>query len=157
MGVFGGILATFGATIAAAILGSAASISASEFYGSLVKPTWAPPAGVFGPVWTVLYVMIAISGWLIYRSDAPNTKMLLGVFVAHLAVNALWSWTFFRWDSGLGSVMVIVALWLMILWLVVAFWRVKPFAGALLIPYLLWVTFAAALNIAVWRLNPVVL
>lgn len=154
MGVFGGILATFGATVAAAILGSAASISAAEFYGRLAKPTWAPSAGVFGPVWTLLYVMIAISGWQIYRSGPPNVRLLLGLFVAQLALNALWSWTFFKWESGLGSMATIVALWVAIVVVIVGFWRVSPLAGALMLPYLAWVSFAAALNAALWRLNP---
>ncbi len=157
MGIFGGVLATFGATIAAAAIGSAASISAGEFYGRLLKPSWAPPAGVFGPVWSVLYVMIAISGWLIYRSGAPSTKALLTLFVVQLILNALWSWTFFKWESGPASTATILALWIAIIATIVGFWRVNPAAGALMVPYLAWVSFAAALNMAIWRLNPGIL
>jgi tryptophan-rich sensory protein len=150
-------LATIGATIVAAFIGSAASITASEFYGRLAKPSWAPSAGVFGPVWTVLYIMIAVAGRQIYRSDPPNVRVLLGLFVAQLVLNALWSWTFFKWESGAGSMATIVALWLAIVIVIVGFWRVSPLAGALMIPYLAWVSFAAALNVALWRLNPTLL
>lgn len=157
MGVFGGFLATIGATIVAALLGSAASISAAEFYGRLAKPTWAPSTGVFGPVWTVLYIMIAVAGWQIYRSDPPNVRVLLGLFVAQLFLNALWSWTFFKWESGAGSMATIVALWIAILVVIIGFWRVSPLAGALMLPYLAWVSFAGVLNAALWRMNPTLL
>lgn len=148
-----GLLATFGATALTAVVGSAASISATEFYARLAKPAWAPPAGVFGPVWTLLYVMMATAGWLIYRSGAPNTKALLGLFLTQLSLNALWSWTFFKWESGLGSIATIVVLWVSILATVVGFWRANSASGALMLPYLAWVSFAAALNWAIWKLN----
>lgn len=154
MSVLLGFMATIGATVIAAFLGSAASISAAEFYARLAKPGWAPSAGVFGPVWTVLYIMMATAGWQIYRSDPPNVKVLLGLFVAQLVLNALWSWTFFKWESGAGSMATIVALWVAILVVIIGFWRVSPLAGALMIPYLAWVSFAAVLNAALWRLNP---
>lgn len=157
MGMFAGIMATIGATIAAAFIGSAASISAPDFYARLTKPTWAPQAGVFGPVWTVLYIMMAVAGWQIYRSDPPNVRVLLWLFVVQLVLNALWSWTFFKWESGAGSMATIVALWLAIVVVIVGFWRVSPLAGALMLPYLAWVSFAAALNAAMWRLNPTLL
>ena len=149
-----GLLTTFGATVAAAIVGSAASITAADFYGRLVQPPWAPPSWVFGPVWTILYVLMAIAGWLVYQSGASNTKALMGLFLAQLILNALWSWTFFQWESGLGSFITILGLWVAILVLIVTFWRVHPAAGVLLIPYLVWVSFAATLNGALWRLNP---
>lgn len=155
--MIGGVLVTFGATVVAAVIGGAASVSASEFYARLAKPTWAPPGAVFGPVWTVLYAMMATSAWLIYRSGSPNTKALLALFLAQLCLNALWSWTFFKWESGAGSIATIVGLWLAIVLLVVGFWRVSPLAGMLLIPYLAWVTFAAVLNGTIWRMNPTLL
>lgn len=157
MGGLLGFLATIGATIAAAFIGSAASITAAEFYGRLVKPSWAPPASVFGPVWTVLYIMMAAAGWQIYRADPPNVRLLLGLFVVQLVLNALWSWTFFKWESGLGSMTTIVGLWVAIVVVIIGFWRVSPLAGALMIPYLAWVSFASALNVALWRLNPTLL
>lgn len=153
MGLVGGLLSTFGATFLAAAIGSAASISAAEFYGRLAKPTWAPPAGVFGPVWTLLYILMAIAAWLIYRSGPTNMKALLGLFLFQLALNALWSWTFFKWESGAGSMATIVILWVSILVALIGFWRVNSVSGALMLPYLAWVTFAAALNGAIWNLN----
>lgn len=157
IGTLGGILATFGATALAAVIGSSASITASEFYGQLAKPVWSPPGSVFGPVWTTLYAMMASSAWLIYRSGATNSKVLLSLFVAQLCLNALWSWTFFTWQSGAGSMITIGLLWFAVLVTMLTFWRVNQLAGALLIPYLLWVTFAALLNGALWRLNPSIL
>ncbi len=154
MRIIAGLLTTFGATAVAAVVGSAASITAADFYGRLVQPPWAPPSGVFGPVWTLLYVLMATAGWLVYQSGASNKKALLGLFLAQLLLNALWSWTFFKWESGLGSMTTILGLWVAILALIVTFWRASPAAGALLIPYLLWVSFAAVLNGALWRLNP---
>lgn len=153
MGIVSGLIATFGATALAATIGSAASISAAEFYGRLAKPAWAPPAGVFGPVWTLLYVLMAVAAWRIYRSGSANTKSLLGLFLFQLGLNALWSWTFFKWESGFGSMITIVALWVSILATMIGFWRVNFASGMMLIPYLAWVSFAAALNWAIWNLN----
>lgn len=149
-----GFLATFGATFLAALVGSSASISASKFYAQLVKPRWAPPAKVFGPVWTVLYLMMAFSAWLIVRNGGGNTNLLLGTYGVQLAVNALWSWTFFKWKSGIASMVTIIVLWIAIAATVFGFWKVDPWAGALLLPYWAWVTFASVLNATVWRLNP---
>jgi len=101
----------------------------------------------------LLYVMMATAGWLVYRSGAPNTKILLALFLAQLSLNALWSWTFFKWESGPGSMATIIGLWFAILVTIVGFWRVNPVSGALLLPYLVWVSFAAVLNAAIWRLN----
>jgi benzodiazapine receptor len=154
---FRGILLTFGATFAAAAIGSVASVNAGSFYRTLSQPSWAPPAAVFGPVWTVLYLLMAFAAWIVYRSESPNRHKLIGLYLFQLVLNALWSWTFFRWESGLLSMATIVALWIAILATTIGFWRVKPVAGMLLIPYLLWVTFAAALNYAIWQLNPAVL
>lgn len=148
-----GLISTFGATALAAAIGSAASISAAEFYGRLTKPAWAPPASLFGPVWTLLYVMIATAGWLIYRSGVTNSRALLGLFLAQLVLNALWSWTFFKWESGLGSMVTIVTLWAVILATMIGFWKANLASGTLILPYLAWVTFAAALNWSIWNLN----
>lgn len=144
---------SFGATFLAAFAGSAASIQAGDFYGALAKPTWAPPASVFGPVWTLLYLMIAVAGGVAFSSGGSNVRSLAGLFLIQLALNALWSWTFFRWESGLGSMITIIALWVSILATMIGFWRVSSIAGALLLPYFAWVSFAAALNMAIWKLN----
>ena len=153
MSIIAGIAATFGSTALAAFIGSVASISASEFYGRLAKPAWGPPAWVFGPVWTALYIIMAIAAWLIWRSG-QHVRVPIALFLGQLALNALWSWAFFRWQSGPGSMLIIVALWTGIVTTMILFWRIHPPAGVLLLPYLAWVSFASMLNVAIWRLNP---
>jgi translocator protein len=137
-------------------LASVASVGATQFYAQLVKPSWAPPAGVFGPVWTLLYLLMAIAAWLVWRArgrmSAVRGPMLL--FAAQLLCNALWSWLFFHWHLGGLALLDVCVLWLLILATLVHFWLVKPLAGALLLPYLLWVAFATALTAAEWRMNP---
>ncbi len=142
--------------LAVAGLGAAASVSAGSFYRELARPAWAPPGWVFGPVWTVLYVMMAISAWLVWRERGFRGEggTALGLFIAQLAANALWSWLFFAWRQGAWAFADIVVLWLVLVATIIAFGRVRPLAGALLLPYLAWVTFAAALCWATWRMNP---
>jgi translocator protein len=149
------VLITLG-VIAMAGIGTLASLSAKEFYAVLAKPAWAPPAGVFGPVWTLLYLLMAIAACMVWRARGSfrAAALPLGVFAAQLVLNALWSWLFFRWHRGALAVVEVSLLWLLILATVLQFWQVKKLAGALLIPYLLWVSFATALTAAVWRLNP---
>lgn len=153
MRIIAGLLTTFGATAVAAVVGSAASITAADFYGRLVQPPWAPPAWVFGPVWTVLYLMMAMAAWLIFRSD-QDVRVPIALFLAQLALNALWSWAFFRWQSGPVSMLIIAGLCAAIVATMTLFWRIHPLAGILLLPYLAWVAFASFLNAAMWRLNP---
>jgi benzodiazapine receptor len=151
LGLAGWIVITF---VAAAIAGLA-SINAGLFYRQLTLPEWAPPATVFGPVWTVLYAMMAIAAWLVWRAGGFSaSRGALSLFLIQLAVNALWSWLFFAWHRGGLAFADIVVLWILLLATIVAFWRIRPLAGALLIPYLLWVIFAAVLNFSVWQLNP---
>ncbi len=150
-----GLLAWLALCFIAAAIGSAASIQAGPFYMQLLRPEWAPPPGVFGPVWSVLYAMMGIAAWLVWRKaglHASRTALLL--FLTQLAVNALWSWLFFGWHRGALAFIDILLLWALIAATVVAFWRLQPLAGALLLPYWLWVSFAAVLNYAVWQLNP---
>ncbi len=140
---------------AAAGIGGVASANAPEFYGQLIQPAWAPPAWVFGPVWSVLYLLMAIAAWLMWRERGfAGARLALGLFLLQLVVNTLWSWLFFAWQQGLWSFVDIVVLWLLIIATTLAFWRVRPLAGMLLIPYLAWVSFAAVLNFVIWRLNP---
>lgn len=153
-----GFAAWLAASFIAAAIGAAASIQASPFYAQLVRPEWAPPAGVFGPVWTILYTLMGVAAWLVWRVggfQAAGTALAL--FVLQLAVNALWSWLFFGWHLGTLAVADIILLWVLIVATLVAFWRIRPMAGALLIPYLLWVSFASVLNYSVWQLNPQIL
>lgn len=150
-----GLLGWLAVSAAAAVVGALASIRAAQFYASLVRPGWAPPASIFGPVWTLLYLLMAVSAWLVWRRGGFGAHgRALMLFLAQLALNALWSWLFFGWHLGAWAIADIVALWLLIAATVAAFWRVQALAGALLLPYLAWVGFAAALNLTVWRLNP---
>ena len=142
----------------AAAIGGAASIQAGPFYAQLVRPAWAPPSWIFGPVWTVLYALMGIAAWLVWRvSDSRAVRSAIALFLLQLMLNALWSWLFFRWHQGALAFADILVLWTLIVATSVAFWRIKPLAGALLVPYLLWVSFASALNYAVWQLNSQVL
>lgn len=151
IGLLGWLLLSF----AAAAIGSIASIQAAAFYRQLAQPSWAPPSSVFGPVWSLLYALMGIAAWLVWREGGwRRQRGVLGLFVLQLAVNALWSWLFFGWHRGALAFADIVLLWLLIVATVIGFWRVRPLAGALLLPYLGWVGFATALNYAVWHLNP---
>lgn len=143
---------------AAAAIGAVASVRAAEFYQQLAQPAWAPSSSVFGPVWSVLYALMGIAAWLVWREGGwRRQRGVLTLFVIQLAINALWSWLFFAWHHGALAFADIVLLWLLIVATSVGFWRVRPLAGALLLPYLAWVSFASALNFAVWQLNPQIL
>lgn len=154
MGLLGWLLLSF----AAAAIGALASVQAADFYQQLTQPAWAPPSLVFGPVWSVLYALMGIAAWWVWRVGGWHRQRgVLWLFVAQLAMNALWSWLFFGWHRGALAFVDIVLLWLLIVATITGFWRVRPSAGALLLPYLCWVSFATALNFAVWHLNPQIL
>lgn len=138
----------------AAAVGAIASASAPDFYGQLQRPGWSPPAWLFGPVWTTLYALMGIAAWLVWRTGRADIRGALWLFVAQLALNALWSWLFFAWHRGGLAFLDILLLWILVVATVVAFWRIRPLAGVLLLPYLAWISFAGALNLTVWRLNP---
>ncbi|MCC5854153.1 MAG: tryptophan-rich sensory protein [Idiomarina sp.] len=140
-----------------AALGGLGSMNAQVFYRDLTLPSWAPPGWLFGPVWTLLYTMMGVAAWLVWRTPTTGTKPALILFVAHLAVNALWSWLFFAWYLGAVSFLWIVLLWGMIVALIRLFWPLNRLASLLLIPYLAWVSFASVLNFTIWQLNPGVL
>ncbi len=124
------------------------------WYETLGKPSWTPPNWLFGPAWTLLYLSMAVAGWLVWRERGETSVTVpLTIFAVQLALNLLWSILFFgQHRTGLAFVEIIF-LWAAILATIIVFWRVSSLAGALLVPYLLWVSFAAALNYAVWRLN----
>ena len=145
-------------TFLAAAIGAAASVQAGAFYGQLVRPSWAPPGWLFGPVWSGLYLLMAISAWLVWRASSHRgAAPTLGLYVAQLGANALWTWLFFVWNQGAWAFAEVLLLWALIALTVAAFRRHSRLAAALLLPYLAWVTFAAALNWATWRMNPAVL
>jgi len=123
------------------------------WYQSLAKPTWNPPSGIFGPVWTTLFVLMAIAAWRVWRRGGPGARGALTLFAAQLALNVGWSWVFFAWHRPGWAVLEIVVLWAVILATLVAFFRQERLAGWLLVPYLAWVSFAAVLNFTIWRLN----
>lgn len=150
LGLAGWLLVTF---IAAAI-GAVASINAGAFYAQLVRPVWAPPASLFGPVWTGLYILMGVAAWLVWRADEFRvTRRTLLLFLFQLALNTLWSWLFFGWHRGGLAFADILLLLVFIIATMIAFWRIRPLAGILLIPYLLWVSFASVLNYVIWQLN----
>ena len=153
-----GLVAWLIGSFIAAFIGGAASIQAGPFYTQLVRPGWAPPPSIFGPVWTILYALMGLTAWLVWRVGGFRAaRSALTLFLVQLALNALWSWLFFAWHRGALAFADILLLWALIVATLIAFWKIRPLAGMLLVPYLLWVTFAAALNYAVWQLNPGVL
>jgi benzodiazapine receptor len=154
-GQIAGLAAWLVVTFVAAAIGAAASVNAGPFYAQLVRPAWAPPGWLFGPVWTALYLAMGVAAWLVWRAAGFRTaRAALTLFLIQLALNALWSWLFFGWQRGALAFADILLLWVLIVATVIAFRRVQPLAGWLLVPYLLWVSFAAVLNHAVWQLNP---
>ena len=152
LGLLGWLLAAF----VTAAVGAVASVDAPSFYAQLSKPSWAPPAWVFGPVWTVLYGLMGIAAWLVWRSPGPK-RAALTLFGAQLVANALWSWLFFAWHRGALAAVEILVLLALIVAMIVAFWRISRVAALLMVPYLLWVAFASLLTWAVWRSNPALL
>lgn len=150
---FLGLLAWALVTFAAAAVGALASIDAVSFYAKLDKPAWAPPAGVFGPVWSALYTLMALSAWLVWRSPGPR-KTALTLFLVQLAANALWSWLFFGWHRGAAATVEVLVLLTLLAWTTASFWRRSRPAALLLLPYLLWVGFASLLTWSVWQRNP---
>jgi translocator protein len=126
-----------------------------EWFEQLAKPEWNPPGWVFGPVWTTLYILMGLAAWLVWEQHGFRgaARTALGLFIVHLLFNAAWSAIFFGLQAPGLAFAEIVLLWGMILALVVLFWRLRPLAGMLLVPYLAWVTFAAVLNFSIWQLN----
>ena len=123
-----------------------------EWYQSIAKPSWTPPGWLFGPVWTVLYALMAVAAWRVWRTaPAPARSLALGLMLAQLVLNAAWSPLFFGLRSPALAFVDICALWLALVWTMVAFRRVDAPAGWMLVPYLAWVSFALVLNGAIWQ------
>jgi benzodiazapine receptor len=148
--------------LAFVILVAVASATASSvtlpqiggWYAGLEKPWFNPPNWLFGPVWTALYAMMAIAGWLVWRERGLNgARGAMTLFGLQLALNILWSLIFFGLEQPGAAFMEIAVLWTAVCATMIAFWRIRPLAGWLFLPYLLWVSYAAVLNGAVWRLN----
>jgi benzodiazapine receptor len=144
------------ACLAAGAIGSIFTRSAiPTWYATLEKPVFSPPNWLFAPVWTLLYILMGIAAFLVWRkgSDDRQVKTALIVFLIQLIINASWSVVFFGLESPLFGLVVISVLWVVILVTVIQFYKISRAASVLLWPYLLWVTFAAVLNSSIWLLN----
>jgi len=154
LGLLGWLAVTFGA----AALGAIASSNAGAFYGELSRPAWAPPGSVFAPVWTTLYALMALAAWLVWRQRGwRGARAALTLYLVQLAANALWTWLFFVAREGALAFVEALLLAALVAATTATFWRVRPLAGVLLLPYLGWVTFASALTYSVWQRNPALL
>ncbi|MEM7481566.1 MAG: TspO/MBR family protein [Acidobacteriota bacterium] len=153
------LLALAGFLVAAFAAGAfGAQFTPGPWYEALNRPSWNPPNWIFGPVWTVLYILIATSAWLVWRQgkkqpEAP-TATALATWTVQLVLNALWSWIFFGLHQLAGAFAEVCLLWIAIALTIGLFGRVHKLAAWLLVPYLAWVSFAAFLNFTIWRLNP---
>jgi len=152
---WGGLILWVLVSLAAGGVGALATRDARDFYAALVKPSWAPPGSLFGPVWTVLYLLMGVAAWLVWRRAGwSGARGALTLFVVQLVVNAAWSWIFFAWRHGSLALADIVVLLALIVATMIAFARVDGRAAVLLLPYLGWVMFATALTYSIWRSNP---
>ena len=139
---------------AASVAGWATSLSVGTWYPALAKPWFTPPDGVFGPVWTALYLMMALAAWRAWRSAGlPRARVALALFGVQLALNLAWSVLFFGLQAIGWALVEIVVLWIAIAATTLAFWRLDRPAAVLMLPYLAWVTLATALTAEIWRLN----
>lgn len=147
------LLVSLALVIIVAALGGLASADAASDYGKLSQPGWAPPSYLFGPVWSALYLLIAVAAWLVWRADPRWTNPAIIVYGVQLALNLLWSPLFF----GLGwrgpALIDIVLLDIAVVVTITAFWKAHRVAAVMMLPYLGWILFATALNYSVWSLN----
>ncbi len=153
-----GLLFSLFISFVVAGLGAVASVNAGEFYGELTKPSWAPPGWLFGPVWTLLFIMMAFSAWLVWRPlGYDGAQLALSIYLLQMVFNALWSWLFFNLHSGMWALIDITILWICLVFIIFLFWKISILAALLMVPYLFWVSFAAILNYSIWKLNPGIL
>jgi benzodiazapine receptor len=136
---------------AAGLGGLATGRSVDSWYKDLAKPSWTPPDWVFGPVWALLYTAMAIAAWRVWKKQ--GLRWPLALFGVQLVFNAAWSWLFFGLRMPGAACVDVVLLWAVIITTTTVFWRADLAAGVLFVPYLLWVTFAMILNVAIWRMN----
>ncbi len=134
---------------------SSAFGSPGQWYAELNKPAWNPPGWIFGPVWSALYLSMAVAAWLVWREGGwRRQRRVLGLFLVQWALNFLWTPLFFGLHRTGLAFAEILLLWLAIAATAATFWRIRKPAGVLLVPYLAWVSFAAVLNGVLWRMNP---
>ncbi len=139
----------------AGLVGSLFTVeSVSTWYTTISKPEWNPPSWIFGPVWITLYTLMGIAAYMVWQQrEVPNAKLALWIYGVHLVFNALWSILFFGLKNpGLAFAEIIVLLVLIVI-TTLLFWKINPLAGGLMIPYIVWVSFAAFLNYTIWQLN----
>ena len=151
-----GIVVSIAVCELAGIVGSVFTMPAIPgWYAGLAKPSFNPPNWIFGPVWTLLYAMMGLAAYLVYEKGfkRPEVKKALAVFAAQLVMNTLWSIVFFGAHRILGAAVVIVLLWAMILATILLFHRISKAGAYLLVPYILWVSFATVLNASLYVLN----
>jgi benzodiazapine receptor len=150
-----GLLVWIAICFAAAGIGALMTTPAlSDWYGTLNKPAWTPPNGVFGPVWTLLYASMGLAAWMVWlQGTSRNVTPALSIFAIQLILNVAWSGLFFGLHSPGAGLLAIVALWCAIAATILSFRRAVASAGWMLVPYLAWVSFAMALNFEIWRLN----
>lgn len=138
-----------------AVAASGTLFSPGAWYQALAKPAWTPPNWIFAIAWSLLYPLIAVAGWLVWRQvGLRGARFGFSVYGLQLLLNAAWSWLFFDLHRIDLALLDVVALWITILLTILAFRAARPLAAWLLLPYLLWVAYATALNLAIWRLNP---
>lgn len=140
----------------AGIIGSLFTMSAiPNWYTTIEKPVLNPPSWIFGPVWVTLYILMGVSAFLVWREGwkKKEVKIALSIFGVQLFLNALWSVIFFGLQSPAWAFLNIVLLWITIVWTMVVFFKISKLATYLLVPYILWVSFASYLNLAIWMLN----
>lgn len=140
---------------AAGVLGAAVTFPAlSTWYSGLNKPGCTPPSGLFGPIWTLLYLLMGVALYMIWERSGPNKREAVNMFYIQLALNIVWSLTFFGLHNTFYALVVIAALWVAILVTIMEFDKLSRNAALLLVPYIIWVSFAAFLNYYIWKLNP---
>jgi benzodiazapine receptor len=140
--------------LVAAVAGFGSRFAPSPWYTDLAKPAWTPPNWLFGPAWTILYILMAVAAWLVWRqSEHPGTRSALISYIVQLILNGLWSWIFLGQQRIGLALLDLLILWIAVLATLILFLRVHRRYGLLLLPYLAWITFAGALNLAIWRLN----
>lgn len=153
------LLKIAGAVVLCLTVGGLSSLATMDaidgWYATIQKPAFTPPNAVFGPAWTVLYIMMGVAAGLVWSEgwDNPKVRMALNLFIVQLLLNGLWSVIFFYWQSPLPALFEIVALWALIAVCIWQFRRINKVAAWLMVPYLLWVSFATVLNGAIWWLN----
>ncbi len=156
LAIFTKLVVCLALTFSAALLGSLFTRNAiSDWYATLNKPFFTPPDWLFGPVWTILYLLISLSAFLVWQKglDNPAVKTALALYLLQLILNALWTPLFFGLKMPLVAFIEILLLWTAIILTIIASARVSILAGLLLLPYIVWTSFAAVLNCSLWLLN----